>query len=734
MSTSTRPPGTAHRSLDVSADHPNKASSTLGFAVVTILSCAVALLLFFRDFFDSNFGLVAGDVGDNRFIIMILEHWRAVAQGRVSFTSPNFFWPEPGVLGYSESLFLLAVPYTVLRSLRLDYYLAFEITLLVLKAIGFFSMLWLLRAFVRVSRPVALIGAAVFTLSNLYYLSVGHAQLMTVVFVPLFCSVALKYWREQSLGRTVPSILWISASAVLLALIFFTSFYIGWFTVLAGGTTLLMTLLGRMLAARSLAPASEWAKTIKARRRAMAIGLALFGVAIIPFLITYLPVLSHTGGRAFSEILLYCAQPVDAINISSSNWLWGKVLAPALSGLSGRYGAGEKERGWPPLMMLVFLLATATASLRLRRLQPKSVSAHQRELFPIGALGITSMVLWLLSIKFGGYSLWWIIFNLVPGGSAIRVPVRLHFVLNVLVIIVVALALEHVARRLSSWTKYSFLFFCGVALITEQLNVAPWHQIHRHAENAILSRIKPPPADCRAFFATHPSSLDRPFYAHQIDAMFVARAINLPTINGYSGWIPPGWNFLTFDPDYFTRAEHWAMSKGITQGLCGCDLQTGNWSHIDPTQTIQYALGTIIDFRTGGNAPRYEEGGWGEPELGGTWTIGARSTLILNVDRSLQTDLLMSVEMHAFTTLQRPRFTDTVFVNSTKVAEWLITGQERMLQKQVRIPRSLISSPLTRVEFVNHDPRSPSDLGISADGRKIGLALHTMSLKPLGGP
>ncbi|MGH2510960.1 MAG: hypothetical protein ACRDHZ_26650, partial [Ktedonobacteraceae bacterium] len=140
----------------------------------------MSLAIYFHAFFLSHFNLIAGNVGDNRFNIALLEHWNAVAHGQAAFTSPNFFWPERGVLGYADALFLFAPSYILARVAGMDVYLAFELTLIVFKAIGFFSMLWLLRYFVGVNRSVALTGAVVFTLSNLYELGmfVGHAQLM----------------------------------------------------------------------------------------------------------------------------------------------------------------------------------------------------------------------------------------------------------------------------------------------------------------------------------------------------------------------------------------------------------------------------------------------------------------------------------------------------------------------------------------------------------------------------
>src|SRR5438045_9091777 len=88
--------------------------------------------------------------------------------------------------------------------------------------------------------------------------------------------------------------------------------------------------------------------------------------------------------------------------------------------------------------------------------------------------------------------------------------------------------------------------------------------------------------------------------------------------------------------------------------------------------------------------------------------------------------------MHAYTPPQHRHVADTLHVNGAKVADWSITDRENVMRKVVRIPRPLITSPVMRVEFMNHDPRSPAELGISVDTRKVGLALHTVVLESLG--
>ena len=59
----------------------------------------------------------------------------------------------------------------------------------------------------------------------------------------------------------------------------------------------------------------------------------------------------------------------------------------------------------------------------------------------------------------------------------------------------------------------------------------------------------------------------------------LAQAQHLPTINGYSGLFPPGWDFYdTNAADYEQRAMRWAVNRGIAAGLCRVDIERGTWT------------------------------------------------------------------------------------------------------------------------------------------------------------
>jgi len=89
----------------------------------------------------SGFDSIAGTRDDCLLFIALVEHWYYVFLGNVpDFTSPNFFAPVRGVLGYSDALFLLSVPYAILRAFGLDRFLSFEFVLIGTRALGFAAM------------------------------------------------------------------------------------------------------------------------------------------------------------------------------------------------------------------------------------------------------------------------------------------------------------------------------------------------------------------------------------------------------------------------------------------------------------------------------------------------------------------------------------------------------------------------------------------------------------------
>jgi len=71
----------------------------------------------FKDFLLSGLDRIAGNFGDNRFCIVLVEHWFRAFRGLEPWNDPRFFYPAQGVLGYTETMFLGSLPYAFSASL-----------------------------------------------------------------------------------------------------------------------------------------------------------------------------------------------------------------------------------------------------------------------------------------------------------------------------------------------------------------------------------------------------------------------------------------------------------------------------------------------------------------------------------------------------------------------------------------------------------------------------------------
>jgi hypothetical protein len=183
-----------------------------------------------------------------------------------------------------------------------------------------------------------------------------------------------------------------------------------------------------------------------------------------------------------------------------------------------------------------------------------------------------------LTLLYNDFAPWWYVFKFVPGAAAIRVPARFNVVLNALGIIAIVIGMAHVNRKKRSGMIKTAVGCVFAFLIVEQVNVQRLHLISRKREASILSRVVATPSECKSFYVVNVAYPDRPFYATHIDAMLISQHLNLPTLNGYSGWFPANWKLLTIDKDYVENANRWALSKGIASGLCSLDLASGAWA------------------------------------------------------------------------------------------------------------------------------------------------------------
>lgn len=143
-------------------------------------------------------------------------------------------------------------------------------------------------------------------------------------------------------------------------------------------------------------------------------------------------------------------------------------------------------------------------------------------------------------------------------------------------------------------------------------------------------------------------------------------------------------------------------------------------------QTIEayYELGTPLSFagKDGNTAQPHKGKGFSEAEEGHAWTDGNRAELRFDIGGA-EGDLLCRMEHFTFNGEQRV----TVSANGTEIASYTANGDEA---KEILIPAGCVGDDgMLVLSFDLPDAKSPLELGLSADDRKLALAMRSLVIK-----
>lgn len=451
-------------------------------------------------------------------------------------------------------------------------FIALQLVVMLLTSIGYFSMYLLLRRHLKVRVLLAAAASVTFAFSNALALKQFHVNTFGIEFVPLIILLAAESVAAIRSQRRTRSIAFAAAAGLLWALLFFTSFYMAWFL----GLALIALMAVLLLVDRDLILAVvRWLRSNPRRWLREAAGFVSgFAIGIIPPLTIYLPVISESGGRTFGEVLALSLRPSDIFNLGRDNALWGRITWPGTTPLEGV----ERSLAVPPL-----LVVSSIAGLVILWCVRSRVSDNRRLRFLTG-LTVTAAVITLVSWRFGDWSMWKVIWKVVPGGKAIRAVDRVQFVMALFWAIVWAGTMNKHWSRLSVTKRKAGSFGIGFIILLsgfvmlEQVNLKSLNGFDHADRTRYFASIPAPPEQCRSFYAIDPSGR---YKGEQIplQALLLPVQIGLPTVNGLSGMTPPGWDLWSpSDPTYPDVARAWAERNGIAERLCELDFSTKKWS------------------------------------------------------------------------------------------------------------------------------------------------------------
>lgn len=112
----------------------------------------------------------------------------------------------------------------------------------------------------------------------------------------------------------------------------------------------------------------------------------------------------------------------------------------------------------------------------------------------------------------------------------------------------------------------------------------------------------------------------------------------------------------------------------------------------------------------------------------GRWTEGERAVMVVRVEpRDGPIDLALLVD--AFVREEHPSLVVDVRVNGTETANWSFRHPALPDWRSLRVDVTPAGRGVVVVEFAIRTPRSPRELGLSDDGRRLGLALHQLEVR-----
>lgn len=523
---------------------------------------AAGYAVLFRRWLFTGFDDIFGDEEDGEILLALVEHWRRVLSGLAHWSDPIFFYPQRGVLGYSDAYFLYGVVHAPLRLLGIDTFTAFMVLMSLLAVAGYFGFYTLARRHFAIPPPWAAVGATIFAFANMNAVKLVQAQSYCAMLLPVLCLLVLNAWNAARPSRAA---VLAGAAGLLHALIFFTAFQTAWFF------TLLLILFAVLApAVLGVAPCMALVRDALGVRRLVPLAYAAgFTVGIVPFLLLYLPVLQAGYGRGLAEIFSNAPDTRDILNVTPGNLIWGDALrALNIVGRPDR-PVWEVELGYTPLVLGAFGLSVLAL-------------LHDRER-PLARwallLSAGVIVLWLLQLDYFGWRPWTIVWSLVPGAAAVRYVFRSQLVANLFVSLVVAMGLARLAtKERGGWVNVGVLVVVAFLLI-EQINAQWPATLSRRVKLAWLNAIPAPPAGCKVFYLVpRVPPVDREGWIHQADAMLIAQNRDWPTVNGYSTWLPKDWNLEEPASEHYPGAVRDWAARNKLEDVCGLDPANDRWT------------------------------------------------------------------------------------------------------------------------------------------------------------
>ncbi len=494
----------------------------------------------------SGFRRIQQERTDSRLMQYMLEHgYRWVSGDRLhaSFWDPPAFYPARNTAAMSETLLGTGPLYWIWRMVRVPPDLAYAFWLLGVSSLNFLTCFLLLRQVFGRSPAASGFGAFLFSFASLRLAHVGHPQLLAGFYLVLVVHGAVRAFREPDLRRQAP---WIGLAAAAFVAQVYSGFYVAWFLALS-----LALAVAWSFALPSLRPAAI--ATLRSHGAGVGLGVAGVALGLIPFVIHSMKAAADVGYRGYDEVELFLPRLHSWLFFGDAHWMYGK-----LSGLPP-FDSLPRTLELPISPGLVTIVLAVLGLWELRST-------------PLGRIfGVVSLTLLLCTLMLpGGFSVWGLFYLTVPGAQAIRAVSRVSLILLLPAAAGAASVLDG-----NRWKKPMLIGAALLSMLEQGRSTPTLDRFELRETTAAVTKLIDPAAE--AFYLTEkqgppsPSLLENlPLRVH-VDAMMASLESGVPTINGYSGAVPPGWPFEALtrtsgdasEADVEANLATWCREKGI---------------------------------------------------------------------------------------------------------------------------------------------------------------------------
>jgi hypothetical protein len=508
--------------------------------------------------------MMPGDLGDARLNNYFLENVYQFLIGRSdSLWHLNFFYPFPYVLGFSDNLFGSAPIYLLARLMTGKADTAFQIWFLLGYAVNFGAAYFSLRR-LGGSQLAATIGSLIFAFALPTSGQANHAQLHYRFGVPIAITFFILFLQQKEFRLLTIAGLWLVWQ-------FYSSIYIGFFILLLIAVGLVFHFIfSQCMMKVSIIQLlrdfnAKWFEQSKYEKLKILFYFFIMIVALFWLFYPYLQV-SHLYGfkRTWDEIKLMLPRP-QSYFLSNTSYFWSSLPATLFAGIPMRW-EHQMFIGFIPLALAIIGFITGN----------RAKNGYTYTLM----VGILVSVI-LITLYIGGFSLWYYLYNL-PLCSSIRAMTRIVLVLLFPVAYLAMIAIDFLRNYYHWGTKLIavviILMFFEFSVIS--MHVSPkdeWRNRVAKKEAMVPKNI---PQDAILFFAQNQTG---PYYAEEIDAMWTSMNFGFKTLNGYSGFFPPGYSrqydkncselrkrvfsYLHFDGQIVNKDGYFVVNKDAYFGL-----------------------------------------------------------------------------------------------------------------------------------------------------------------------